>query len=794
MLEKFWLRLKKMQLKWKLLMMFLIVAIIVYSACLPSKLFVDPYSTVLTSAEGSLLTATIAGDGQWRFPQNDSVSSKFADALIIFEDKRFYNHPGIDPFSLGRALQQNIEHGRVVSGGSTLSMQVIRLSRKGKSRTVVEKIIEAVLATRLELRYTKAEILAMYAGHAPFGGNVVGLDAACWRYFGSSQKNLSWAEASLLAVLPNAPSLIHPGKNRALLKNKRDLLLLKLNAAGKIDDFTLTLALKENIPDEPKSIPRLARHLLLRMANDGYQQHTVRSTIVKELQERVEQVVGDHHERLSGNLIYNAAALVVEVKTGKVLAYAGNIPTIKTQYQSEVDILASPRSTGSILKPFLYAAMLEDGKILQRTLLPDVPLFINGFTPQNFTKQYDGAVHADDALIRSLNVPAVHLLKEYRYEKFHGLLQNLGMTTLTYQPDHYGLSLILGGAEGTLFDITGMYASCARTLNNYFAYAGKNRYRKTDFHSLHYTDQLDSFNIDQPQETSWLSASSIYLTFNTLRELYRPGEETGWKHFNSAKQIAWKTGTSYGLRDGWAIGVTPEYAVGVWVGNADGEGRPGLTGTEAASPLMFDIFSLLPETTWFNKPLPEMASTKICKQSGYRVSEFCEESQDVLIQKQGEETEPCPFHKPIHLTKDAKFRVHSECARLEEMKHVSWFVLPPVQEFYFRNKYLSYKTLPPYRQDCEQGNNHYVMDLIYPKVNTKIFIPRDVEGNVGSAVFELAHRNVSATVYWHLDGEYLGSTKKSHHYPIKAKEGIHTLTLIDEEGQSLERRFEVVGK
>jgi penicillin-binding protein 1C len=792
MLVNLWKGIKKIHWRWKVLIALFVAFVIVYWQSLPQNLFSDPYSTVLTSSGRELLSATIADDGQWRFPQSDSVSIKFAEALITFEDKRFRQHPGFDPMSLARALRQNIAAGKIVSGGSTISMQVIRLARKGKRRTVVEKFIEVVLATRLELRYSKEQILAMYASHAPFGGNVVGLDAACWRYFGFDQKNLSWAEAALLAVLPNAPSLIHPGKNRIILKEKRDFLLRKLKSAGKIDDFTLQLALEEGIPEQPKTLPRLARHLLIRMANDGHQGQTVVSTINKQLQERLDQVIADHHERLGNNQIHNAAAIIVEVNSGNILAYAGNIPTINPEHQSEVDIISAPRSTGSILKPFLYAAMLEEGQILPGTLLPDVPLVINGFAPQNFTKQYDGAVHADQALIRSLNVPAVEMLKSFRYEKFHALLRKIGMTTLTQQPDHYGLSIILGGAEATLFDVTGMYASSARTLNRYFQHAGKNRYLKSDFHKPRYIDQPDSVDFSALEETSWLNASSLYLTFNALKELYRPGEESGWKHFSSSKQIAWKTGTSFGLRDGWAVGVTPEYAVGVWVGNADGEGRPGLTGTEAASPLMFDIFSLLPATSWFQQPFPEMQSAKICKLSGHRVSAYCEEQSITWIQKTGLESPACPYHKPIHLTSDLRFRLHSDCAPLQTMKHVSWFVLPPVQEFYYRSRNLSFKSLPPFRKDCEQASSLAVMDLIYPKANTKLFIPRDIAGNIGSSVFELAHRNTSTTVYWHLDGQYLGATKKTHHFPINASAGKHVVTLVDEQGQSLERSFEVI--
>jgi penicillin-binding protein 1C len=372
-----------------------------YWFCLPSVLFEEPCSTVLESSDGTLLSASIAEDGQWRFPAGDTVPEKFKEALILFEDKRFRSHPGVDLLSMGRALRQNIKAGRVVSGGSTLSMQVIRLSRKGKPRSLFQKGIELVLATRLELRYSKEEVLSLYAAHAPFGGNVVGLEAACWRYFGVDPENLSWAEAALLAVLPNSPSLIHPGKNRTLLKTKRDRLLDKLCEAGKIDAFTCSLSKEEPVPEQPHALPRMARHLLTRMSKEGFARQKIASTVDLHLQQRVEQIIQDHHERLKVNQIFNAAAIVLEVETGNVLAYAGNVESGHGDHGNDVDIISSPRSTGSILKPFLYAAMLHEGKILPRALLPDVPVMINGFAPKNFSREYDGAVPADKALIRS---------------------------------------------------------------------------------------------------------------------------------------------------------------------------------------------------------------------------------------------------------------------------------------------------------------------------------------------------------------------------------------------------------
>jgi penicillin-binding protein 1C len=769
----------------------LTVLVVAYIFSLPDKLFTVPYSSVVQASNGELLSASIADDGQWRFPQTDSVTSKFSEALISFEDQRFFDHPGVDVLSMARALRQNIQAGKIVSGGSTITMQVIRLSRKESSRNIVEKLIEVVLATRLELRYSKQEILSMYAAHAPFGGNVVGIDAACWRYFGTSSERLSWSQAALLAVLPNSPALMHPGKNRAALKQKRDRLLERLFQAGKIDRFTCDLAKEETIPEQPVTLPRYARHLLGRLKMDGLNESKITSTIRYELQQRTEQILTDYHQRLKANQIFNVCAIVLEVETGNVLAYAGNVAS--GNHSADVDIIMSPRSTGSILKPFLYAAMIDEGKILPRTLLPDVPIFINGFAPRNFSYQYDGAVNADKALIRSLNVPAVHMLKEFRYEKFHTLLKNTGMTTLSQSPDHYGLSLILGGAEGTLWDIAGMYASMARTLNHFSDWPGKNRYNKKDFHAPAYIDKQTPETTDL-EASSFISASSAYVTFDVLKELYRPGEESGWKYFSSAKKIAWKTGTSFGFRDAWAVGVTPEFVVGVWAGNADGEGRPGLTGVDAAAPVMFDIFSQLPATSWFDLPRTEMQAVVTCRQSGHRASGNCTETDTVMVSKAGLISSLCPYHQRLHLSKDKKFQVHSGCSDIASIRNESWFVLPPVQAYYFRSNNLSYKSPPPFRSDCQVNELAATMDMVYPKNNARIFIPRQIDGKSGSAVFELAHHDPATTVFWHLDGKYIGSTKRVHNIALNPGEGRHVLTAVDTEGSSIERHFEVISK
>ena len=756
--------------------------------CLPSPLFTNKTCTVLEDNNGNLLSARIADDGQWRFPTSKHIPFRFISSIVQFEDRSFFIHPGFNPLAFARAVFQNIKAKKIVSGGSTLSMQVIRLSRKKKERTVYEKLVEIILALRLELSYSKSEILKLYASNAPFGGNVVGIDAASWRYFGRDAEKLSWAESATLAILPNAPSLIYPGKNQERLLIKRNRLLDQLYKAKAIDKETCELSKQENLPGKPFPIPQIAPHLLQRAVKDGFAGERILSTIDGHLQERLNEIIENHHKILKANEIHNACALVLDVNTGNVLAYVGNTNDPgKADYENDVDVIAAPRSTGSILKPFLFVSMLNDGELLSSTLIPDIPTQIAGYVPQNYSGSFDGAVAAKRALARSLNIPAVRMLQNYGIEKFNYNLKKIGMTTLVYTPDHYGLSIILGGAEGKLWDIAGMYGSMARTLNHYTSYNGK--YDKEDFHPPCYMpDKVQELNLE---DVSTLDAASIYLTFEAMVEVSRPDEDSGWKQYTSASKVAWKTGTSFGYRDGWAVGTTPKYVVAVWVGNADGEGRPGLIGIQTAAPIMFDIFSLLKPGKWFSPPFDEMEKVKICHQSGCRATDICEPVDNVWIQKSGLRSEPCKYHRLIHLDMTGKYRVNSNCEDINKMQHVSWFVLPPAMELYYKSKNANYKELPPVRNDCETGGLG-AMEIIYPKQFSKIYVPVELNGTLGKTVFHVAHRMANSIIYWHLDDIYIGSTQGIHQMALSPEEGIHTLTLVDETGESIVQKFEIV--
>ena len=646
---------------------------------LPTPRFDDPASTVLKSSEGNLLGARIASDGQWRFPAGTPVPEKFSSSIILFEDRWFRFHPGINPVSVVRALWQNLRSRDVVSGASTITMQVVRLSRKNKPRTVGEKIIEIALALKLELVRSKREILQTYAAHAPFGGNVVGLEAAAWRYFGCSSDQLSWGESAALAVLPNAPSLLFPGRNDIRYKEKRDRLLTKLYARAFLDSLSWSLAISEPVPGEPRPLPRLAPHLLDRCTRD-HSGELVMSTLRYSIQEAASRIVTRHSADLQRNYISNLAALMVDVENGEILAYVGNA-NWDDPNGGAVDMIPARRSTGSILKPFLYAGMLDAGMIMPDMLVPDLPIHFAGYTPKNFDLSYRGAVPAAVALSRSLNIPAVSMLRDYTPARFLDLLKSFGFTSFNQPADHYGLSLILGGGEASLEELVSAYASMARVLNGYNL-TGTSGHE--NIFPVHYELQTPVSNTANTGQVP--GPATIWQTFQALVEVNRPEEESGWRYLSSSGLVAWKTGTSFGFRDGWAVGVTPRYVIGVWVGNADGEGRPGLTGVSAAAPVLFDLLGLVDHNQWFEQPLAEMSPAGICRESGYRASVDCQNVDTVMIPYECLITLPCPYHRIIQLDSLERYRVNASCYPVSGMEIRSWFILPPAMEYYLNIK------------------------------------------------------------------------------------------------------------
>lgn len=749
----------------------------------PTPQFSNSYSTVLCDKNGALLAAQVAPDEQWRFPPSQAIPDKFKIAILLYEDRYFYSHFGISLKGIARASMANWKEKRIVQGGSTISMQVARMAYQHRKRTFFNKIGEMLGALKLELFLTKSSILAEYTSHAPFGGNVVGLEAAGWRFFGKKLEQITWAEAAMLAVLPNNPSLIHVGKNRQLLVAKRNKLLKKLSESGAFGKTDLVLFQSEPLPEKPFPLPKLASHAMQKLANEGQSGEKITSTIDFAIQKRCIEWQKNYQKALEANQIHNIAILVTDNATGNVIAYVGNTDDTRKTYANDVDMILAERSYGSLLKPFLYAAMLNDGLILPHSIVPNIPTNIFGYRPQNYFKDFDGAVHAHHVLSRSVNVPSVRMLHQYGVEKFLAFLKPWGFSTFNKPAEHYGLSLILGGGESNLWQLVNAYRLLQQT-----AFKVPKINTQLTLNSL--SKNKDVFSPHIEELTAWY-------TLEAISETKRPDDNGEWHEYFSGQKVAWKTGTSHGSRDAWAIGCGSKYTVGVWIGNASGEGRSGLTGIGTAAPLLFRIFQFLPAEKWKQAPNSTSINSKICIESGFKASPFCKNTYSFSLPIKAAKAGFCPYHVQVFLDKKKTHLVNSSCYSLLEAQKDTFFILPPVMEHFYAKHNPSFRKLPNWKTDCQNSVQQKMwqsVGIVYPENGSKIYIPTELSGKRGKVVLDAVTRNRNETLYWHLDRHFLTKTIQYHQIEALIAPGNHELTIVNTNGESQKVRFEVLEK
>jgi len=367
-------------------------------------------------------------------------------------------------------------------------------------------------------------------------------------------------------------------------------------------------------------------------------------------------------------------------------------------------------------------------------------------------------------------------------------MKKAGITTFNKPADHYGLSIILGGAEVSMWDLAGAYASMARTMNH--QYINKGKILASDFHPASYLDE----QVFMPDSEQWegLDITSIWYTLNAMKEVTRPGDEVLWEKFPSANNIYWKTGTSFGFRDGWSVGVTTKYVVAVWAGNADGEGRPGLMGIQTAAPLMFDVFRLLPDAPSFSEPSFSYTFVETCNRSGFRAGPDCEDIIRTRVPLNGARSPICPYHKKLNLDKTGQFRVNSSCYPVYDMQEKNWFLLPPTMETFYARNHHDYRPAPSYLQGCDGISGKKEMDIIYPDQQARIYVPIELDGQRGKTIFTAAHSNRNAKIFWHLDDKYMGVTTRFHQLALDPTPGNHRITITDEKGESVTRWFTIM--
>lgn len=746
-------------LKNKAFIIFIVIFMAIFLYCLyvffsfnPSgDPFIDRYSKTIFDRNGKILSIFLNKEQQWHIKEDDSINPKLKIAILTYEDKNFYSHFGFDMKAIFRSLYNNLS-SKKRSGASTITMQTIKLLNKDE-RTYFNKFKEIILAMRLESLYSKDEILQMYVNNAPYGGNIIGVKTASLLYFNKLPSNLSWGESALLAVLPNAPGLMHLNKNTNQLIHKRNALLEKLYAKGYITSDNLKLAMSEKLPNINRA-KNIAPHLSIRLAEKS-DKVNIYSTILKPLQLKLESRLKSYHQHLLNLGIQNVAAIILDTKSAEVLAYGGSQDFFDIEGYGQIDGVVAKRSVGSVLKPLLYALAIDDGLITQDSKLVDAPTFFSIFKPKNASKKYYGLISARNALIKSLNVPFVGLLQSYGYDRFFFDLKNiLGFDDNNFE--RYGLSLILGTKELSMEDIAKIYLG----LGNY-----------GEFKNLKYL--IDSKDSSKKQI---LSKGASYLTLDAMRYLDRVGIEN---YYKNDKIFSWKTGTSYGRKDAWAAGTSPKYTIVIWAGNFDGSSNPNLFGVNIAGDLLFDILGDLGDLGGvFEKPRDSLHYVKIDAPTGYKYSDDYVDIKykETLYPNDAKNLRKSPFLKNVFIDSSGN-EVTSLDKGFINAKKTTKLVLPISLIAYYKE------------QKITTSKNLKNLAILYPKRNIKIVRTRDFEGN-NELIARIANID-NSEVFWYVDKKYLGVSTKST-MSLKLDIGTHNLTIINSDGQSDNVEFSII--
>ncbi|MEJ0076757.1 MAG: penicillin-binding protein 1C [Alphaproteobacteria bacterium] len=525
------------------------------------------FSTVVVDRNGQLLRPYATVDGRWRLPATaKDVDPRYLDLLIAYEDKRFYSHHGVDPLAVARAAYQLVTHGRIVSGGSTLTMQVARLLEPRTDRTFMAKLRQAVRAIELERKLSKDDILALYLALAPYGGNLEGVRAASHAYFGKETRRLSLGEAALLVAIPQAPEPRRPDRSAEIAKRARDRVLDRVARADRIPADEIVLAKAETVHSGRRPMPMLAPHAADQAIGTSQGRKVIALTIDANLQKPLEELARERARALGPDM--SVAIVAIDNATGEVLARVAGADYFDERRAGQVDMTLAVRSPGSTLKPFIYGLAFEDGLVHPETLIEDRPIRYGSYAPENFDLTFQGTVPVRKALQLSLNVPAVALLNAVHASRLTARLADAGGHLILPKGETPGLAMGLGGVGVTLSDLTMLYAGLARGGN-----------------TITLSERL--YALDAPVARRLLDPIAAWYVGNVLIGAPPPENAMGGR-------IAFKTGTSYGYRDAWSVGFDGRRTIGVWVGRPDGAPVPGLIGRGAAAPILFDAFARLP--------------------------------------------------------------------------------------------------------------------------------------------------------------------------------------------------------
>jgi len=715
-----------------------------------------PPAIVVYDRDGAPMRIILPPDGKVRIPiALDELPPELVRAVVASEDRWFWRHPGVNPIAVARAAWSNARHHRRVSGASTIPMQIARLVRP-RRRTIFAKGIEAFRAVQLTAHHSKRELLEIYLNLAPYGGNVEGIGAASQVYFGKEPSRLSIGEVAFLTNLPRSPNRYDPLRDHAAATRARDRVLHELRDRGAFSTAEIAAAMRQPLPRERRRAPFVAPHFCDYAVQQAPGRARVYTTLDPRLQRIAEQQVAARIAGLRAYGVEQTAVVVIDVETRDVLAMVGSA----SFFESQVNGATARRSPGSTLKPFLYAKAFDDGLLVPESYVLDVPTDYAGYVPENYDGTYRGRVTVREALVQSLNAPAVHLLEQEHVDDFVALLKNGGLTTLDRDPNKYGLPLILGSGEVRLIDLTNLYATLAQN-------------------GVHKPVRIHS--VLSPQSSVLFSRDATSLVTEILTELRRPDMPRAWQSAN-APSVAWKTGTSYGHRDAWSVGYSTRYAIGVWAGNFDGHGEKGLSGSEFAAPLLFDLFRAI-DTTPVPRPLSPVPSIEVCSLSRQLPTDYCKDRIRIPYLPGRTRLHACDMHRPLFVDKRTGERLAGDCVAAVSSKQIVAAVYPPELVAWWRAQNQPFDPLPPLSPRCTDVAAGPPPRIVSPSPATPYRLRRDAPAEFQEILLS-AETSDAAHLYWFEDGTLIASGEASRKMFLRPTRGVHRVVVVDDSGRS----------
>lgn len=732
-------------------------------------------TAVITDKDGRPLRFFLPADKRWRFPVKlAEVSPRLTEAVIASEDRWFHSHPGVNPFALVRAFYSNLKEGRVISGASTIPMQIARMSDP-KPRNIFSKAEEAFRALQLKRVFSDDELLEIYLNLAPYGGNIEGVGAASYFYFGKSPRALTPGEVALLTALPRSPAAFDPVRNPKDSERERNKVLGQLAARGVISSGEAAEGRKEPVPRTRKPQPFSAPHFSEFAYRDVSKGGSLQSTLDPSIQKIAEEVARRHIGLLRNDGIDNLAIVVIENDTRKLRAMVGSADYFDKVHSGQVNFTLARRSPGSALKPFLYAMALDEGIAVPGTYVLDVPTDFSGYVAENYDSKYRGKITLEHALILSLNAPAVRMLSQVGLKDFHDLLLKAGLSTLDRPSGKYGLPLILGAGEVRLLDLTNLYAT--------LAVGGGHGPVVVTEEGGHEAPQAELF-----------SPEASYLITEILTGLKRPDMPAStWALTEDVPEVAWKTGTSYGHRDAWSLGFSSKYTIGVWVGNPDGRGQKGISGSEHAAPILFDVFrGVEGDGSRISRPEGlKLGTIEVCRESHMLPTPYCGERDKVSYIKGVSRIPRDNYSKKIFVDSETGDLLLGDC--IGERPHESRVITtyPPELVAWWMAEGKRSDTIPPLSAYCNDVSSERPPQILSPDKATPYRVLNGMPAEYQRVELIAGVSEEVSELYWYQDGKLVATTRPYKKTFIPLTAGAHRLVVVDSSGRSDSIRYNV---